>query len=58
MFTWVVDGLEVGESYVWCLVIVAIFIELGRAEVEGGEILKSLHVKVSCNEGSTFYENS
>ena len=58
MFAWVVDGLEVGESYVWCLVIVAIFIELGRAEVGGGEILKSLHVKVSCNEGSNFYWNS
>ena len=50
--TWTVDGLEVGENYKWCLVIVVIFMELGEAEVgRGEEILKPSRVRKAATRG-------
>ena len=54
-FSWVVDGLGVGENYVWYLFIVVIFMEHGGAVVVGGgENLKSSHVRVAVTRGPLF----
>ena len=37
----VLGALEVGENCAWCLVIVAIFVGLGRAKRWGEEVLKA-----------------
>ena len=55
-FSWVVDGLGVGENYVWYRFIVVIIIELGGAEVGGGwGDFKVITCEGSCYEGPTFY---
>ena len=49
-----VDGLEKGENYVWCHVIVVIFMELGVAEVVGNEILKPSPKRKAATRGPLF----